>query len=141
MASVNRVVIVGNLTRDPEMRATHSGSSLAKMRVAVNDRIKRGDNWEDYANFFDVVVFGKQAENCVEWLAKGKQVGVDGRLRWSEWENNEGQRRTKVEIVAEHVVFLSPRDGNSRRSGGSAVGSGESPAEGDFFEQDDNFQF
>ena len=126
MASVNRVVIVGNLTRDPEAKATHSGSSLTKMRVAVNDRIKRDEVWEDYANFFDVVVFGKQAESCAEWLAKGKQVGVDGRLRWSEWQNDEGQRRSKVEIIAEHVMFLTPKDGGARKNAASApAGEGE----------------
>lgn len=126
MAAINRVVIVGNLTRDPEMRATHSGSSLTKMRVAVNDRIKKDGEWVDYANFFDVVVFGKQAESCAEWLSKGKQVGIDGRLRWSEWQNDEGQRRTKVEIVADSVVFLTPKGKGGGGSEGSAPAGDDS---------------
>jgi single-strand DNA-binding protein len=125
-------VVVGNLTRDPELKSTYSGSSLAKMRIAVNDRIKKDEVWEDYANFFDVVVFGKQAESCAEWLSKGKRVGIDGRLRWSEWQNDEGQRRSKVEIIAEHVMFLTPKDSDGR--------GGSQPA-GEVVVEDDDIPF
>lgn len=128
---MNRVVLVGNLTKDPEVRTTNSGSSLTKMRIAVNDRIKKGDVWEDYANFFDVVVFGKQAESCAQYLAKGKQIAVDGRLRWRSWENNEGQKRSAVEVIAENVLFLTPKDRDGAAAPNRSGDGGGAPAEDD----------
>lgn len=107
MASLNRVVLVGNLTRDPELRYLPSGTSVCNLGIAVNSRRKNADGeWIDEANFFDIAVFGKQAENCSQFLAKGSQVAVDGRLRSRSWETNEGQKRSKVEVVADSVQFL-----------------------------------
>ena len=126
--SVNVVVLVGNLTRDPEMRALPSGTSVCQLRVAVNDRVKDQSTgeWGDRANYFDVNVFGGQGERCGQYLAKGRQVAVEGRLRWSEWETQDGQKRQKVDVVANNVQFIGPRD--SGGSGGGWSGGGQSGA-------------
>lgn len=108
MASINRVVLVGNLTRDPELRHTPSGTALCKLGIAVNDRIKQGDEWVEKANFFDVTVWGAQAESCSRYLSKGRQVAIDGRLDHQTWEKD-GQKRSKVEIIAQNVQFLGGR--------------------------------
>ena len=111
MANINRVVLVGNLTRDPELRQTPSGTSVCKLRLAVNTRHK--DNatgqWGDKPNYFDVTVWGNQGESCAQFLAKGRAVGVDGRLDWREWEAQDGTKRQAVEIIAETVQFLGGR--------------------------------
>ncbi|RJQ46982.1 MAG: single-stranded DNA-binding protein [Gaiellales bacterium] len=122
MASINRVVLVGNLTRDPELRHTPSGTALCKLGVAVNDRIKQGDEWVEKANFFDVTVWGAQAESCSRYLAKGRQVAIDGRLDHQTWEKD-GQKRSKVEIIAQNVQFLGGRQEGSG-GGEAAVGAG-----------------
>ena len=112
MQHINRTVITGNLTRDPELRSTPSGTSVCKLRVAVNSRRKDGQSgeWVDKPNFFDVTVWGAQGENCANYLAKGSAVAVDGRLDWREWRSDGGPRRETVEIVSESVQFLgSPR--------------------------------
>ena len=111
--SINSVVIVGNLTRDPELRATPSGTSVCSLRVAVNDRVKDPNTgeWGDKANYFDVDVFGGQGERCAQYLARGRQVAVSGRLRWREWETQDGQKRQAVSILADNVQFIGPREG------------------------------
>ena len=109
--NLNRVVITGNLTRDPELRSLPSGNSVCKLRVAVNSRRKdaaTGD-WVDKPNYFDVTVWGAQGENCANYLSKGRPVAVQGRLDWREWESQEGQKRQAVEIIAESVQFLGGR--------------------------------
>jgi single-strand DNA-binding protein len=125
--SINRVVLVGNLTRDPELRALPSGTSVCQLRVAVNDRIKDRNTgeWTDYANYFDVSVFGQQGENCAQYLSRGRQVAIEGRLRWSEWERD-GQKRQKVDIVADNVQFIGPRDAGG--GGGAAPRQQKGPA-------------
>jgi single-strand DNA-binding protein len=123
--SINSVVIVGNLTRDPELRATPSGTSVCSMRVAVNDRVKdqTTGEWGDKPNYFDVDVFGGQGERCAQYLARGRQVAVSGRLRWREWETQDGQKRQAVSIMADNVQFIGPRE-----SGGGQQARQESPA-------------
>lgn len=113
--SINRVVISGNLTRDPELRATGSGMSVLKMGVAVNDRRKnqQSGEWEDYANFVDVTMFGARAEAVSRFLTKGTKVAIEGKLRWSQWESQQGEKRSKLEVVADEIEFLSSRDGGS----------------------------
>ena len=111
MASLNRVVLIGNLTKDPELRYTPGGQPVTTLRLAVNDRRKVGDEWQEQAHFFDVTVWGKQAENCAQYLKKGRTVAVDGRLTSRQWETQEGQKRTAVEVVAERVVFLGSAEG------------------------------
>jgi single-strand DNA-binding protein len=111
MANINRVVLVGNLTRDPELRHTPSGTAVCKLRLAVNTRQKDASGqWGDKPNYFDVTVWGNQGESCAQYLAKGRPVGIDGRLDWREWEAQDGTKRQAVEIIADTVQFLGGRD-------------------------------
>jgi single-strand DNA-binding protein len=122
-SNVNVVVITGNLTRDPELRSTGGGTSVCEMRVAVNSRRKNGQTgqWEDKANYFDVVVFGAQADNCAAYLQRGRPVAIEGRLDWREWEAKDGSgKRQAVQVVANTVQFLGSRDGG----GGGGVPNG-----------------
>jgi single-strand DNA-binding protein len=112
MANINRVVLVGNLTKDPELRHTPSGTAVCKLRLAVNTRQKdqATGEWGDKPNYFDVTVWGNQGESCAQYLAKGRPVAVDGRLDWREWEDSQsGQKRQAVEIIADSVQFLGSR--------------------------------
>ena len=111
MANINRVVLVGNLTRDPELRHTPSGMGVCSLRVAVNTRRKDSatGQWTEKPNYFDVTVWGAQGESCAQYLAKGRPVGVDGRLDWREWEAQDGSKRQAVEIIADSVQFLGGR--------------------------------
>jgi single-strand DNA-binding protein len=107
---INRVTLVGRLTRDPELRHLPSGSPVLQLGLAVNGRQKDdAGNWTDKPNFFDVKVFGNQAEMLSQHLAKGRRVGIDGRLDWSSWEAQDGSKRSKVEVVAFQVQFLDSR--------------------------------
>ena len=110
-ANINRVVLVGNLTRDPELRHTPSGTAVCSLRLAVNTRRKDAatGEWGEKPNYFDVTVWGNQGENCAQYLAKGRPVAVDGRLEWREWEAQDGSKRQAVEIVADSVQFLGGR--------------------------------
>jgi single-strand DNA-binding protein len=115
--SINKVLISGNLTRDPELRATATGMPVLSMGVAVNDRRKNqstGD-WEDYANFIDCTMFGTRAESISRFLSKGAKVAIEGKLRWSQWERD-GQKRSKIEVIVDEIEFLSARDGSSSSS-------------------------
>jgi single-strand DNA-binding protein len=109
-ANINRVVLLGNLTRDPELRHTPSGTAVCGLRIAVNTRRKdESGQWTDKPNYFDVTVWGQQGENCAQYLAKGRPVAIDGRLEWREWEAQDGAKRQAVEIVADSVQFLGGR--------------------------------
>jgi single-strand DNA-binding protein len=123
-SNVNVVVITGNLTKDPELRSTGGGTSVCEMRVAVNSRRKdQSGQWVDKPNFFDVVVFGAQAENCANYLSRGRPVAVEGRLDWREWEAKEGGgKRQAVQIIANSVQFLGSRDGGAPNGGGGGGG-------------------
>jgi single-strand DNA-binding protein len=125
-SNVNVVVITGNLTRDPELRSTSGGTSICKLRVAVNTRRKDGQTgeWADKPNYFDVTVWGAQGENCANYLQKGRGVAIEGRLDWREWDAKEGGKRQAVEIIANSVQFLGSRDG----SGGNDNGNGFTPS-------------
>ena len=111
MATINSVVVVGNLTRDPELRHTPSGMAVCSLRIAVNTRGKDAatGQWGEKPNYFDVTVWGQQGESCAQYLAKGRQVGVQGRLEWREWDAQDGTKRQAVEIVADSVQFLGSR--------------------------------
>lgn len=119
-SNVNVVVITGNLTQDPELRSTNSGTSVCELRVAVNSRRKdQSGQWVDKPNFFNVVVFGAQGENCATYLSRGRPVAVEGRLDWREWEAKEGGgKRQSVQIIANSVQFLGSRDGGGPNPNG-----------------------
>jgi single-strand DNA-binding protein len=109
--NLNVVVVTGNLTRDPELRSLPSGTSVCKLRIAVNSRRKdQSGEWVDKPNYFDVTVWGAQGENCATYLSKGRPVAVEGRLDWREWEAQDGSKRQSVEIIANSVQFLGSRD-------------------------------
>jgi len=126
-SNVNVVVITGNLTRDPELRHTGGGTAVCELRVAVNSRRKEGDNWVDKPNYFDVVVWGAQGENCSTYLQKGRPVAVEGRLDWREWEAKDGGKRQAVQIIANTVQFLGSRDGGGGGGQGAGNGGGFTP--------------
>lgn len=124
--NINRVIITGNLTKDPEVRATAGGLSICSLRIATNTRRKDGQTgeWVDKANYFDVTIFGRQGENAAQYLSKGRPVAIDGRLEWREWQDQSGNKRQSVEIVADNIQFLGGRDENG---GGGGGGNGFTP--------------
>ena len=106
-ADLNRVTLVGRLTRDPDLRTTAGGQEVANLRLAVTSRGRdESGNWTDKSNYFDVTIFGKQAETAGQYLSKGRRVGVDGRLSWREWEAQDGTKRQAVEVTANDLFFL-----------------------------------
>jgi len=129
---INHVVLVGRLTRDPELAHTPSGTPVLRLGLAVNGRQKDElGNWVDKPNFFDVKVFGGQAEMLSQHLAKGRRIGVDGRLDWSSWETD-GQKRSKVEVVAQSVQFLDSRGDAEARPQFVPEGAAASASDADF---------
>ena len=121
MANINRVVLVGNLTKDPELRHTPCGTAVCSLRLAVNSRQKDSSTgeWIEKPNYFDVTVLDKQGENCAQYLSKVRPVAVDGRLDWREWDAQDGTKRQAVQIIASTVQFLGSR--------GDAEGGGDQP--------------
>jgi single-strand DNA-binding protein len=110
--SINRVTLVGRLTRDPELRSLPSGRSVSSLRVACNSsRMESDGERSERAHYFDVSVFGATAESVARYLTKGSRIGIDGRLEWREWEAQDGTKRQAVEVVADTVQFLGGRDG------------------------------
>jgi single-strand DNA-binding protein len=129
--NINRIVITGNLTRDPELRATTNGTSVCSMRIASNTRRKSGNEWVDKPNYFNVTVWGAQGENCARFLAKGRPVAVDGRLEWREWTQDDIKREA-IEIVADAVQFLTaPERENGNGSSPEPVAAGAPAEDGD----------
>ena len=126
MASLNKVLLLGNLTRDPELRYTPSGTPVSSFGLAVNRRYRQGEEWKDDVCFIDIVTFGRQAETVGEYLSKGSMALVEGRLQWRSWENEAGQKRTKHEVVAMNVQFM-PRT-REEGAGQSDFNASESPA-------------
>lgn len=109
--SINRVVISGNLTRDPDLRQTAGGTAVLGFGVAVNDRRKNAQTgqWEDYPNFIDCTMFGARAQALAGILAKGAKVAVEGKLRWSQWEAQDGSKRSKVEVIVDELELMGQR--------------------------------
>lgn len=124
---MNQVAIIGNLTRDPELKHTPSGAAVCDMRVAVNDRRKDGDEWVDVPYFFNVTAWQTLGERCAQYLSKGKRVGVTGKLTWREWEASDGSKRQSVDIVAFAVDFLTPKGEEGSSSGGSSSTYADEP--------------
>jgi single-strand DNA-binding protein len=138
--NINRVIITGNLTKDPELGSIPSSSTaVCTLRVAVNGRRRNASGeWEDAPNYFDVTVFGQQGDNCAKYLKKGRGVAVDGRLRWREWTNNDGQKRQAVDIIADSVQFLG--GGRDDAGSGNGFASGVRPTESDVPIDTDDFE-
>jgi single-strand DNA-binding protein len=122
----NRVILIGNLTRDPEVRYTPQGTSVCNFGIAVNRKFKQGDEAKEEVTFINIVVFGKQADTCGQYLNKGSSVLVEGRLKENRWETEEGQKRSRHEVVAQSVRFLSRKQGDANTS---SSGQGEPPEE------------
>ncbi len=151
MAGINKVIIVGNLGRDPEVRYAQSGMAICKLSVAVTERVKDGtDGWKDATEWFRVTLFGKTAENAGQYLQKGRQVYVEGRLKTDKYKDKEGVEKTSVEVIANTVQFLGSggggggggRDRSSGPSGGGGGGGGggghdDAPPASDGFIDDD----
>ena len=127
---INRIILTGNLTADPELRSTPSGSSVCSLRIAFNTRRKSGDEWTEKANYVDVIVFGAQGDNCAQYLTKGRGVAVDGRLEWRDYTDKDGNKRQAHEIIADAVQFLGGNPNNEdaeRTPAGVAAGSDNIP--------------
>lgn len=123
----NKIILIGNLTKDPEVRYTPQGTSVCNFRIAVNRKYKQGDEVKEDVSFINVVVFGKQADTCGQYLNKGSAVLVDGRLQERRWETEDGQKRSKYEVVAQTVRFLSKK--GSADADASAEGNAIPPDE------------
>lgn len=115
--SINRVCISGNLTRDPELRATAGGTQVLSFGVAVNDRRRNAQTgeWEDYPNFVDCTMFGNRAEAVGRFLAKGMKVAIEGKLHYSSWERD-GQKRSKLEVIVDEIEVMVRREGQTQQS-------------------------
>lgn len=116
MASLNRVMILGHLGRDPELRTSNSGTAIAKLSVATTERRKVGDSYEDHTDWHRITVFGKTAENVAKFKRKGDQLFVEGRIEYGEYESD-GVKRFTTDIIAERVVFVGSRGAASEASG------------------------
>lgn len=141
--SINRVLISGNLTRDPELRSTASGMPVLGMGIAVNDRRKNPTTgeWEDYPNFIDCTMFGARAESVARFLTKGAKVAIEGKMRWSQWERD-GQKRSKIEVIVDEIEFMSIRDGGGAGNGAFASDrTGEIPAAPEITVYDEDIPF
>lgn len=105
--AINNVTLAGHLSRDPELRQTQGGMAVLNMGIAVNDRVKKGDEWEDYANFINLVMFGKRAENVSKFLSKGSKIAVEGKLHYSSWQDKDGSNRSKLEVIVNDLELMS----------------------------------
>jgi single-strand DNA-binding protein len=124
MASFNRVILVGNLTRDPELRYIPSGTAVSDIGLAVNDRVKKGDQWVDETTFVDITLWGRTAEIANEYLSKGAPVLIEGRLKLDRWEK-EGQKHSKLKVVCDKMQMLGGKDGGARGGRGGGGGSSD----------------
>ena len=133
MASLNNVVLLGNLTRDPELRYTPSGLAVSEIGLAVNDRVKKNDQWVDEPTFVDVTLWERTAEVANEYLSKGSQVLIEGRLKLDTWEKD-GQKRSKLRVIANKMQMLGTSGGGGRSSntGGGSSGEDTYASEGEY---------
>lgn len=135
MNGFNKVILMGNLTRDPEIRYTPNGTPVANFSIAINRRFRQGGELRDEVCYIDIVVFGKQAETCGQYINKGDSVLIDGRLQQRKWETEDGQRRNKIEVVAQSVQFM-PRRSAQQTGPAGEVDSGVSGISTDIPEDD-----
>ena len=127
---INRVILTGNLTRDPELKHSQSGVPILSFGLAVNERRKNSQTgeWEDYANFFDCTMFGSRAESVSGYLSKGSKVGIDGKLRFNSWERD-GQKRSRVIVIIQDLEFLSSqKDGSEKKESAGVPGPASHPS-------------
>jgi single-strand DNA-binding protein len=117
MASLNKVMLLGNLTRDPELRYAPNGTPVANFGMAINRRYRQGEEWREEVCYVDVVTFGRQAETVGEYLSKGNLTMIEGRLQWRSWETEDGQKRSKHEVVANNVQFMPRMQGDGSGAG------------------------
>ena len=130
MASVNKVILVGNLGRDPELRYTQGGQAVANFSIATSENFNnREGQRQERTEWHRIVVWGKTAENCAQYLSKGRSVYLEGRLQTREWENKEGQKQRTTEVVANTVQFLGPKGGGGGGGGAQGGGGGGGGAE------------
>ena len=142
MASFNKVLLIGNLTRDPELRYTSGGTAVASFGLAVNRKFKQGEEWKDEVCFVDITVWAKQGENCAEYLNKGSLAFIEGRLNYQTWEAEGGQKRSKLEVVANNVQFLTKQgDKKDMGSGSSSVSDDDDVPSRAPQEDDDDIPF
>jgi single-strand DNA-binding protein len=134
MASFNRVILVGNLTRDPELRYIPSGTAVTDIGLAVNDRIKRGDQWVDEATFIDITLWGRTAEIVNEYCSKGSPILIEGRLKLDRWEK-EGQKHSKLKVVGDRIQLLGSRGDGGRGQRGGGRGASDDQSHYDESEQ------
>ena len=113
MSDLNKWIGIGRLTRAVELKQTNGGTNIARFSVVSNSTVKRGDEYKDEPNFIDCVAFGKTAENICKYTDKGHRIGIEGRLKYSSWDDQDGKRRSKLEIVVEHFQFLQPKSNAS----------------------------
>ncbi len=130
-STINRVILVGRLTRDPELRSLPSGTDVCDLRIACNSsRLDAEGARREYPNYFDVNVYGASAESVARYTRRGSRVGVDGRLEWREWQTDEQQRRQSVSVVADRVQFLDgPSEGRTDEPSSGRQGDGDEDGE------------
>lgn len=131
MATFNQVILLGNLTRDPEIRFTPGGDAVASFGLAVNNRYKKDGEVKEEVSFFDVEAWKKTAELCGEYLAKGRPVLIQGRLKQDRWEDDHGNKRSKIKVVAMAVQFLGSKDKEDAPAGAPAGGAAPPPDDDD----------
>lgn len=137
-----RITLTCRLTKDPELRQTPTGTSVCSLRVAYStSRKDQSGNWTDKPNYVDVTVWGNQGERCAQYLSKGRQIGVDGRLEWREWQTDSGDKRQAYEVVADKVVFLGSKDGDGGSSSNANSNEFVPAGEADFQGADDDIPF
>jgi single-strand DNA-binding protein len=140
MASFNRVILVGNMTRDPELRYIASGTAVSDIGLAVNDRVKKGDQWVEETTFVDITLWGRTAEIANEYLSKGSPVLIEGRLKLDRWEKD-GQKHSKLKVIGERLQMLGGRGEGGGRPGGGAGRSGGRSGGGDEPQYDEAEQY
>ena len=124
MSSVNKVILIGNLTRDPQKIDTSSGSTMVSLSIATNDRRKNGDTWEDVPEYHSVILFGNQADNALTYLAKGRKVYIEGKLQTREYQDKDGSKRRKTDIIAQSVQYIGSKSEQSTTEYSSNKSSG-----------------
>lgn len=135
--SINRVMLSGNITRDPEVRMTASSTPVLSFGLAVNDRRRNSETgeWEDCPNFIDCTMFGKRAEALLNFLAKGQKVAIAGKLRYATWDKD-GQRHSKLDLIVEEIEFLGQRQGTAQPAQAPAAPQAPMPPVVDTFDED-----